>query len=163
MSKHYAYILINAQKWWNRRLSQNKAGKAIHAFVRRGIVGPKNAQFVLFYVKHPIREIRGIGEFIERITGDVDELWNDYGQETVFKSYEEYLEFLQGRTKTTFIRLKNVRELSAPIPLKTVSGILNINRMPRGGRYLTKETFIAFKQRDCQCNMYSVLRMICMT
>jgi len=141
MSEHYAYILINAQKWWNRRLSQIKAGKAIHAFVRRGIVGPKNAQFVLFYVKHPLREIRGKGEFIERITGDVDELWNDHSQETVFKSYEEYLEFLQGRTKTTFIRLKNVRELSAPVPLKTASGILNVNRMPRGGRYLNKETF----------------------
>ena len=141
MSKHYAYILINAKKWWSRRLSQNRAGKKIHAFVRRGTVGPKTAQYVLFYVKHPLREIRGKGEFIERITGDVDELWNDYGQETVFKSYEEYLEFLQGRTKTTFIRLKNVRKLSTPIPLKTASGILGANTMPRGGRYLNKETF----------------------
>ena len=141
MSKQYAYILINAEKWWNRRLSQNSAGKTIHAFVRRGIVGPKTAQYVLFYVKHPLREIRGIGEFIERITGDIDELWNNYGHETVFKSYQEYLEFLQGRAKTTFIRLKNVRKLFAPIPLKTVSGILNVNRMPRGGRYLNKETF----------------------
>lgn len=141
MSKRYAYILINAEKWWNRRLSQNRAGKKIHAFVRREIVGPKNAQYVLFYVKHPLREIRGTGEFIERKTGNVDELWNNYSRETVFKSYEEYLEFLQGRTKTTFIRLKNIRELSAPIPLKTVSGILNVNRMPRGGRYLNRETF----------------------
>jgi len=141
MSKQYAYILINAEKWWNRRLSQNEAGKTIHAFVRRGTVGPKNAQFVLFYVKHPLREIRGIGELIERITGDIDELWNNYGNETVFKSYQEYLEFLQGRTKTTFIRLRNVRKLSTPIPLKTVSGILNVNRMARGGRYLNKETF----------------------
>jgi predicted transcriptional regulator len=106
MSKRYAYILINAEKWWNRRLSQNRAGKRIHAFVRRGIVGPKAVQYVLFYVKHPLREIRGTGEFIERITGDIDELWNDYSHETVFKSYEEYLQFLQGRTKTTFIRLK---------------------------------------------------------
>ncbi len=141
MSKHYAYILINAKKWWNRRLSQNRAGKKIHAFVRRETVGPKTAQFVLFYVKHPLREVRGTGEFIERITGDVDELWNDYGHETVFESYEEYVEFLQGRTRTTFIRLKNIRELPAPIPLKTVSGILNVNRMPRGGRYLNEETF----------------------
>jgi len=141
MSNRYAYILINAEKWWNRRLSQNKAGKTIHAFVRREIVGPKNARYVLFYLKRPISEIRGIGEFIERKTGDVDELWNNYGHETVFKSYEEYLEFLQGRTKTTFIRLRNMRELSAPIPLKTVSGILNVSRMSRNGRYLNKETF----------------------
>jgi predicted transcriptional regulator len=141
MSEHYAFILVNAQKWWNRRISQNRAGKKIHAFVRRGTVGPKTAQYVLFYVNHPLREIRGRGEFIERVTGNVDELWNDYGHETVFKSYEEYSEFLQGRTKTTFIRLKDVRELSTPIPLKTISGILGVNMMPRGGRYLNKETF----------------------
>jgi predicted transcriptional regulator len=141
MSEHYAFILINAQKWWNRRISQNRAGKEIHAFVRRGIVGPKAAQYVLFYVKHPLREIRGRGEFIERVTGNVDELWKDYSHETVFKSHEEYFEFLQGRTKTTFIRLKDVRELSTSIPLKTVSGILGVNVMPRGGRYLNKETF----------------------
>lgn len=141
MAERYAYILINDEKWWNRRLSQNRAGKRIHAFVRRGIVGPKNAQHVLFYVKHPRREVGGTGEFIERIIGDVNELWNDYGPETVFESYKEYVEFLQGRTKATFIRLRNVRALLAPIPFKTVSILLGINRMPRGGRYLNKEDF----------------------
>jgi predicted transcriptional regulator len=141
MFERYAYILINAEKWWNRRISQNRTGKKIHAFVRRGTVGPKTARFVLFYVKHPLREIRGIGEFIERIVGDVDELWNDYGHETVFKSYEEYLEFLQGRQKTTFIRLKNVRELSLPISMQTVLSLLGVSMMPRGGRYLSKEAF----------------------
>lgn len=141
MSERYAYILINDKKWWNRRLSQNRMGKKIHAFVRRGTVGPKTAQFVLFYVTHPLREIRGTGEFIERVVGDADKLWNDYSHETVFSSYEEYLEFLQGRTKTTFIRLKNVRELAEPVSLQTVSGLLGVSRMPRGGRYLNKETF----------------------
>lgn len=141
MFERYAYILVNDKKWWNRRLSQNKAGKTIHAFVRREIVGPKTAQYVLFYVKHPLREIRGIGEFIERKTGDVGELWNDYGHETVFKSYKEYLEFMQGKAKTTFIRIRNIQELTAPISFKTVSSILNIYRMARGGRYLNKKTF----------------------
>lgn len=141
MSERYAYILVNAKKWWNRRLSQNRAGKITHAFVRQGTVGPKATRHVLFYVKQPLREIRGTADFIERITGDVDELWNDYSHETVFESYEEYLMFLQGRTKTTFIRLKNVRELSAFVPLETISGILNVNRMARGGRYVNEETF----------------------
>lgn len=141
MSERYAYILINAEKWWNRRLSQNREGKKIHTFVRRGTVGPKTAKFVLFYVKHPLREIRGKGEFIERIVGDPDELWNHYSHETVFKSYEEYRGFLQGRTKTTFIRLQNVRELSSPIPMKTISGLLGVSMMPRGGRYLSKGVF----------------------
>lgn len=141
MAEHYAYILINAERWWNRRLSQSKVGKKIHTFVRRDIVGPKKARYVLFYVKHPVREIRGTGEFIERITGTADELWNDYGKETVFKSYEEYQKFLQGKIRTTFIRIKNVRELLVPIPLKRISGLLNVKRMPRGGKYLSKETF----------------------
>ncbi|MGD8506429.1 MAG: hypothetical protein PVF15_07175, partial [Candidatus Bathyarchaeota archaeon] len=103
--------------------------------------GPKSARYVLFYVKHPLREIRGIGEFIERETGEIDKLWNKYGHETVFKSYEECLEFLQGKTKTTFIRIRNVRELSAPISFKKISNMLNVRRMPRGGRYLNKEDF----------------------
>jgi predicted transcriptional regulator len=109
--------------------------------VRRGTVGPKNARFVLFYVKHPLREIRGISEFIERIKGEANELWKDYGQETVFNSYEEYLEFLQGRTKTTFIRLRNLRELSSPVSLQTIKELLGVNMMPRGGRYITRELF----------------------
>ncbi len=141
MSEHYAYILINAEKWWNRRLGQSRAGKTVHAFVRREVVGPKKAHYVLFYVQRPLREIRGMGEFIERITGDIDELWKDYSHETVFKSYEEYLKFLKGRHRTTFIRIKNVHELSEPIPLKMVSRLLNVSRMPRGGRYVNKETF----------------------
>jgi predicted transcriptional regulator len=141
MSKRYAYILINDEKWWRRRISQNRAGKKIHTFVRRGAVGPKSARYVLFYVKHPLREIRGVGEFIERIKGEADKLWNNYSRETVFESYREYMEFLQGRTRTTFIRLKNVRELPSPISLQTVLSLLGISRMPRGGRYLRKELF----------------------
>jgi predicted transcriptional regulator len=141
MSKRYAYILINDEKWWRRRISQNQAGKKIHTFVRRGVVGPKSARYVLFYVKHPLREIRGVGEFIERIKGEADELWNDYSRETVFESYREYIEFLQGRTKTTFIRLKNVRELPSPISLQTVLSLLGISRMPRGGKYISKRVF----------------------
>ncbi len=141
MPKRYAYILINDKKWWDRRLSQNRTGKTIHAFVRRGTVGPKITRFVLFYVKHPLREIRGTGQFIERVTGDADELWNNYRDETVFESYEEYKKFLQGRTRTTFIRLKNVHELSRAASMQTVSSLLGISRMPRGGRYLNKASF----------------------
>jgi predicted transcriptional regulator len=141
MSERYAYILINDEKWWKRRVSQNRAGKKIHTFVRRGAVGPKNTQFVLFYVKHPHREIRGVGEFIERIKGDADDLWNDYSHETVFESYKEYTEFLQGRIKTTFIRLKNLRELPKPVSLQTLLSTLGIARMPRGGRYVSEEVF----------------------
>jgi len=92
-------------------------------------------------VKHPLKEIRGRGEFIERITGSIDELWNSYNHETVFKSYKEYSEFLRGKTETTFIRLKNVRELPVPVSMQIVSRLLGVTRMPRGGRYVDRETF----------------------
>lgn len=139
MSERYAYILLNDEKWWRRLCSQNKVGKKIHAFIRRGLVGPKNAELVLFYVNHPFKEIRGFGKFIERITGNVDDLWNSHGHETILNSYKEYMDFLQGRTKATFIRFKNLRELAAPIPSSVLSQITGIGRMPRSGKYISKE------------------------
>jgi len=131
--------LINYEKFWNRACSQNRAGKTLHAFVRRGRVGPKKAKLLLFYVNRPFREIRGVGEFIERITGDAGDLWKAYGNETCLNSYEEYADFLQGRLKATFIRFKNLRELTPPISASVISKVTGIERMPRSGRYLNKK------------------------
>ena len=111
----------------------------MHAFVRRGLVGPKNVELLLFYVTHPHKEIRGVGEFIERITGDSKDLWKTYGHETLLKSYEEYMDFMQGRRKATFIRFKNLRELPTPVRAKVLFEIIGIKRMPRMGTYITKE------------------------
>ena len=83
MSEHYAFILVNAQKWWNRRISQNRTGKKIHAFVRRGTVGPKTAQYVLLYVKHPLREIRGRGASLNESLATL----MNFGTITVTKPY----------------------------------------------------------------------------
>lgn len=107
LSKRFTYILLEEEKWWNRRCNQRKAGKVPQAFVRRGKVGPLNAELLLFYVKHPVREIRGKAEFVERIVGTVDDLWSKYGTETVFESYDEYREFLNGREEKTFIQFRN--------------------------------------------------------
>lgn len=137
--ERYAYILVNAEKWWNRRCSQNKTGKSVQAFVRRGSVGPKDARLLLFYVKHPVREIRGFGEFVERITGDADELWKRYGHETVFESNNEYETFVEGRAKVTFIRFKNLQELSKPIHFNVFSLVIDVVRMPRSGKYISRE------------------------
>jgi predicted transcriptional regulator len=132
--------VLEAEKWWNRRCSLSKAGKMSQAFVRRGKVGPLNAELLLFYVKHPVREIRGKAEFVERMVGDADEMWNKYGAETVFESYAEYREFLDGRQETTFIRFKNLHELSHPMSGKSFlekigGGVM----LPRSGKYLSKE------------------------
>lgn len=139
MSEKYAYILLSDEKWWIRRVNKNKSGKTLQSFVRRGAVGPKDAKLILFYIKHPLREIRGSGEFLERIVGDVDKLWTALGHETVFDSYQEYVAFMNGRTRATFIRFRNLQEFSTPVPVKVVSQIIGVSRMPRGGKYISRE------------------------
>lgn len=135
----YAYILLLREKWWNRRVAQRNAGKRVQAFVRKNAVGPKDTKLLLFYVSHPIREIRGTGNFEERVVGDVEKLWKNYSEETVFKSHDEYLNFMQKRTKATFIRFRNLCELQPPIPLEKALPIIGVSRLPRSGKYLSKE------------------------
>ncbi len=137
---NYAYILLTKEEWWNRRVDQSRAGKEVQAFVRKNASGPKSTTLLLFYVSHPIREIRGVGEFNERIVGEIEKLWSAHSGETVFESHDEYEDFLQGRTKATFIRFRNLRELNPPIPIKKVLQVLGVSRLPRNGKYLSKET-----------------------
>lgn len=137
--ERYAYILLASEKWWKRLCSQNRAGKNIQAFVRRGLVGPKHTKLILFYVTYPLKEIRGHATFIQRVTGDVRDLWNSHSHEASLKSYREYLDLLQGRLKASFIRFKDLHELSTPIPASTISQRTGINRMPRSGTYISKE------------------------
>jgi predicted transcriptional regulator len=137
---NFAYILLEKESWWNRRIAQSRAGKKVQAFVRKNTVGPTNATLLLFYVNHPVKEIKGVGEFEERVIGDVENLWNAYSEETVFESRDEYLTFMQGRSKATFIRFKNLRELQPPIPLEHLLQIIGVSRLPRSGKYLNRET-----------------------
>jgi len=95
---------------------------------------------LLFYVSNPVREIRGTGDFKERVVGKTETIWKDYGEETVFKSHDESLDFMQGRTKVTLIRFKNLHELQPPVPLKKILQIIECSRMPRNGKYLNKKT-----------------------
>jgi len=139
MSERYAYILLSNEKWWNRLCSQKRSRKASHAFVRKGTVGPKKTELILFYVTYPFKEIRGSGEFVERVIGSAGNLWKDYGQETCLRSFKEYLGFLQGRTNVTFIRFKNLHVSDTSISMNDISRVTGINRMPRSGRYIDKE------------------------
>jgi len=135
--KRYAFIVLNLEKFWKRLCSQNRAGKSTHAFVRRGVVGPKKAKILFFYVTHPHKEIRGFADFIERVTGDADNLWKSLGHESLLNS-DEYKDFLHGRKKATFIRFRNLRELPIPITTKVLSQVVGIERMPQMGLYLTE-------------------------
>jgi predicted transcriptional regulator len=139
VSERYAYILLITPKWWNRLCDRLEAGKTFHAFIRRGLVGPKKTNLLLFYVTRPFKEIRGFAEFVERVTGEADDLWRAYSGETSPRSYEEYKDFLQGRLKTTFIRFKSLKMFSQPISASVISQVVGIGRMPRGGRYISRE------------------------
>jgi len=138
--EHFAYILVEDDKWWQRRCARNKIGSSVHSFVRRGKVGPKEACKLLFYIKLPARQIKGIGEFVERITGSKDDLWNLYGSETVFANKEEYESFVQDRDSITVIRFKNLVELEKPIGFELLHAATGIKKMPNGGMYIDKET-----------------------
>ena len=138
MKKH-AFIVLNFEKFWSRLCSQNRTGKLIHAFVRRGVVGPKNAKQLFFYVTRPRKEIQGYADFIERVTGDAEDLWVTFGHESLLNSYDEYHDFLQGRKKATFIRFKNLKELSKPVTTKPMAQIIGVERMPQMGMYITEK------------------------
>ena len=112
----------------------------MHAFVRRGVVGPKNAKILFFYVTHPRKDIQGFADFIERKIGDARELWKTLGHETLLKSYEEYQDFLQGRQKATFIRFRNLQELPNSVPTRILLQVIGKERMPQMGLYLNEKT-----------------------
>jgi len=149
--ERYAYILVEHEKWWNSRCS--KKGMNTQAFVRRGKVGPKDARTLLFYVKLPVGEIRGYGDFLERVSGTADELWNKHGSETVFESRDEYNDFVEGRNTVTFIRFKNMHELEKPIGWKDLSAALGIKKMPNGGKYLSRETVNSLVKMELQIHV----------
>ena len=139
-SERYAFILISGEKYWNRLRERNKANIGIHVFVRKNRVGPIEAQKLLFYVKKPIMQVRGVADFIERLTGDHEEMWRKYGAESCFESFDEYCAFAQGREKMTFVRFKNFRELENALPAEVVTSVLGFSKMPRGGKYVNLET-----------------------
>jgi predicted transcriptional regulator len=137
--EQYGFILLSDEKWWNRLCERCKGGKKTHAFVRRNLVGPKKAEKLLFYVKRPSMQIRGVADFIERVAGDPKELWEKYGGETCLNSYKEYLAFLKGREKATFIRFTNFCELENPVPFEVLKKLSGVLKVPRGGKYISRE------------------------
>jgi predicted transcriptional regulator len=134
--KRYAFTVLNLEIFCKRICSQNRAGKLVHAFVRRGIVGPKNAKQIFFYVTHPRKDIQGYANFIERKTGDVEHLWITLEHESLLSSYDEYLA-LYGRKKATFIRFRNIREFLKPVTTQAMAQIVIKEKMPQTGTYIT--------------------------
>ena len=139
-NERYAYILIFEEKWWNRLLERKRNGNEVHVYVRRNRVGPLQTEKLVFYVKKPIVQVRGVADFIERLAGNYKELWNAYGVETCLRTFGEYVNFLGGRKTATFIRFTNFHELKNPISMEVIKKVLELSRVPRGGKYLNRET-----------------------
>lgn len=132
-SERYAFILIADKKYWQRLCERNKAGSDTHVFVRKNKVGPISTKKLLFYVKKPVMQIRGVADFVERLTGKPEELWRSYGSESCFDSFEELCEFTQGRKIVTFLRFRNFFELENPKSAKAIRSILGSLQGFRGG------------------------------
>jgi predicted transcriptional regulator len=113
-TERYAFILIADEKYWNMLCERNRASSGTYAFVRKSKVAPKSAQKLLFYVKKPVMQVRGIADFVERVTGDSGELWRKHGGESCFETFEDYCAFAQGRTVMTFVRFNNFVEIETP-------------------------------------------------
>ena len=138
-TERYAFILISNEKYWNKLRERNRTNRGIQVFVRKNQVGPREAQMLLFYVKKPIMQVRGVADFIERLTGDREELWRKYGAESCFESFDEYAAFAQGREKMTFVRLKNFAELENPKSTEVIRSVLGSLQGFRG-KYVNEET-----------------------
>jgi predicted transcriptional regulator len=138
--ERYGFILLSDEKWWKRLCESIRDNDKTQIFVRRNRVGPVAVEKLLFYVKRPLMQIRGVADFVERLSGNYKELWDLYGDGTCLKDFKEYANFLGGREHATFIRFKNFRELEPPIPMDVIRRVLGVKKIPRNGKYINRET-----------------------
>ncbi len=148
----YAYILVEFEPYWKRRIEQSRKGINTQSFVRgRGRAGPKKANVLLFYVTKPTAEIRGRADFLKKIAGKPDELWNLHSSETVFESRQQYDDFVEGRALVTFIQFQNLIELEKPISLKDACTVLGTKAgWTRFGKCIDRKTFDSLMKMGLQ-------------
>lgn len=123
-NEHYAFVLVVDQKYWDRLCDRTRAGKETHFFVRGSQVGPLSTNKLLFYVTKPKMQVLGTADFVERIVGDPQELWNQYGAQSIFDSPEEYQALAANHKQVTFIKFANFAEIPNPQPKEAVNSFL---------------------------------------
>lgn len=138
MSERYAFVIMIKEKWWNEFRRLNRAGKVNHVYVQRGFGPPKDGKLMFFYVVKPVGEIQGYAEFRERVVGETDAMWKQYGRESCL-SEDQYDDLLKGARKASFIRFTNLHEASKPILSNDILTSLGAKRIPRKGFYINKE------------------------
>lgn len=137
--ENYAFILPVDEKYWNR-LCQRRSAQT-HVFIPKSQVAPLQAEKLLFYViGAENKQVLGVADFLERITGDYLDLWEKFGGESCFESFEEYKAFASGKETLIYIRFTNFRQLSEPKPSEEVAEILGPLHRFNVIRYLDKES-----------------------
>jgi len=135
----WGYVLPIEERYWTRFSKRNRAGKKVHAYVLAGNLLSARVKLVFFYSIHPIKEVLGYADFLERISGDSRELWKSNGHEACLNSFDEYSDLTRRKDRVTFFRFTNLQETSKIVSFDQVSGILATTRMSQTGMYLTKE------------------------
>jgi predicted transcriptional regulator len=138
MSERHAFVIMIKEKWWNEFRRLNRSGKTNHAYVQRGFGPPKDAKLIFFYVVKPVGEIQGYAKFKERVVGDTDAVWKEYGRESCLGE-DQYDDLLRGTGKVSFIRFTDLHEASKPILSNDIVISLGVKRLPRRGFYINKE------------------------
>lgn len=137
----YAYVLTIRDQWWQKLRARNQAGKQVHSYVFAGQQAPpKRTSKLFFYVVKPVGEIAAYADFIERRIGDIEEMWDELGDETVFASKEQFKSFLNGKGKAVFVRFQNLKECSRWIKRETLLVFLGRKKLPQRGLYIDKKT-----------------------
>ena len=76
---------------------------------------PTEAEQLLFYVTRK-KQVLGTADFLERLTGNYEDLWEKFGGESCFESFKEYKNFADARLTMTFIKFSNLRKIANPKP-----------------------------------------------
>lgn len=146
---HCAYILVEYEPYWKKRIEQSRKGRNMQSFVRRGRRAPEDVETLLFYVTKPIAEIRGQADFLRRIAGKPDELWNLHSSETVFESRQQYDDFVGGRERVTFIQFQNLKELEKHITLRDSCTVIGTKAgWTQFGMYINRETLNSLLKKE---------------
>lgn len=137
----FAYVLPVDEKYWIRLLQRDKAGLITHVFARKNAVTLLQVNQLLFYVTAPDkRQILGVADFIDSITGDSLDLWRKFGEESCFENLVEYKAFIETKEIVTFIRFRNFREIPNPKSKEETVEVLGMLHRFSIGQYLDRES-----------------------
>lgn len=140
----YAYVLSIDEKYWNRLIQRVQAGLVEHVFVRKNAVTPFQVDQLLFYVTAPDkRQVLGVADFLDCITGNSLELWKKYGSESGFPTFGEYRAFIEFKEQATVIRFNHFREILHPKSKEETVQVLGMQHRFSIGQYLDRESALS--------------------